>query len=58
MNNKMNIKTLKWVICLLSVQIIFAQESYTADWESIKNYEVPEWYEDAKLGFWVTWGGI
>ena len=30
--------------------------TYTPDWESLKNYEAPEWYEDAKLGFWVHWG--
>lgn len=32
------------------------EEKYEADWESLKNYEAPEWYEDAKLGFWVHWG--
>lgn len=30
--------------------------SYEPTWESLKNYEAPEWYEDAKLGFWVHWG--
>lgn len=32
------------------------KKSYEANWESLQNYEVPEWYEDAKFGFWVTWG--
>lgn len=31
-------------------------EQYEPTWESLQNYEVPEWYEDAKLGFWVHWG--
>lgn len=31
-------------------------KEYEATWESLKNYEAPEWYEDAKLGFWVHWG--
>ena len=31
-------------------------EKYDADWESLSNYTAPEWYEDAKLGFWVHWG--
>jgi len=22
----------------------------------LKNYSVPEWYEDAKIGFWFYWG--
>ena len=32
------------------------REKYEADWESLSDYEAPEWYEDAKLGFWVHWG--
>ena len=31
-------------------------QQYEPTWESLKNYEAPEWYEDAKLGFWVHWG--
>ncbi|VGO18863.1 hypothetical protein SCARR_00916 [Pontiella sulfatireligans] len=30
--------------------------NYEPTWESLGNYEAPEWYEDAKLGFWVHWG--
>lgn len=29
---------------------------YLADWESLKNYNVPEWYYDAKFGIWTHWG--
>src|SRR5246500_4143973 len=29
---------------------------YRADWESLKNYEVPEWYKDAKFGIFIHWG--
>ena len=32
------------------------QKQYKPEWESLMNYEVPEWYADAKLGFWVHWG--
>lgn len=32
------------------------QKKYQANWESLQNYTAPEWYEDAKLGFWVHWG--
>ena len=37
----------------------FAAEAagrYTYDAESLVNYEVPEWYQDAKLGVWPIWG--
>ncbi len=29
---------------------------YQSSYESLKNYAAPEWYEDAKIGFWVHWG--
>lgn len=31
-------------------------ETYAPEWESLENYTAPEWYEDAKLGFWPIWG--
>lgn len=29
---------------------------YSADWESLKQYEVPEWFRNAKFGIWAHWG--
>ncbi len=29
---------------------------FEATWESIRNHEVPEWFDDAKLGIFVHWG--
>jgi alpha-L-fucosidase len=49
-------KTLLIVAVLVMTLTASAQQIYQADWESLKNYEAPEWYEDAKLGFWVHWG--
>jgi len=31
-------------------------KTYASNYESLKNYSAPEWYEDAKIGFWVHWG--
>lgn len=32
-------------------------EVFQADWENIaENYEVPEWYRDAKFGIFIHWG--
>ena len=31
-------------------------EYYEPTWESLQDYQAPEWYEDAKLGFWPIWG--
>ena len=30
---------------------------YTADWESMDGYPVPEWFDDAKFGIFIHWGG-
>ena len=31
-------------------------QKYEATWESMKQYEVPQWYEDAKFGIFIHWG--
>jgi alpha-L-fucosidase len=29
---------------------------YRPDWETLRNYEIPQWYKDAKFGIFITWG--
>jgi len=29
---------------------------YEANWESLKSYQVPKWYRDAKFGIFIHWG--
>lgn len=29
---------------------------FRADWESLKNYQAPDWYKDAKFGIFIHWG--
>jgi alpha-L-fucosidase len=29
---------------------------FRPDWESLKNYQVPQWYKDAKFGIFIHWG--
>lgn len=29
---------------------------YEANWESLKQYEVPTWFQDAKFGIFIHWG--
>jgi alpha-L-fucosidase len=33
-----------------------ASQRYEPSWESLKRYEVPEWYRDAKFGIFIHWG--
>ena len=29
---------------------------FRPDWQTLSNYEVPEWYKDAKFGIFIHWG--
>ncbi len=30
--------------------------AFRPDWQSLSNYQVPEWYKDAKFGIFIHWG--
>lgn len=44
------------ILVILLSNVVWAQKEYQPNWESLQNYNAPEWYEDAKLGFWPIWG--
>lgn len=33
-----------------------AEDKFRPDWNSLKQYSVPEWYRNAKFGIWAHWG--
>lgn len=33
-----------------------AQGPFKPSWESLKQYQVPDWFRDAKFGIWAHWG--
>ena len=35
---------------------VAAQGPFLPKWESLKNYEIPAWYQDAKFGIFIHWG--
>ena len=35
-----------------------ARGPFNPTWESLKQYKVPEWYQNAKFGIWAHWGYI
>src|SRR6476619_5656878 len=37
-------------------QPVTAQERYQATWESLKQYQTPDWFRDAKFGIFIHWG--
>ena len=53
-------KTVLFVSIFLALNLCDAKgqtpKYYQANWDSLKNYQVPEWYYDAKFGVWPIWG--
>ncbi len=50
-------------VFLLSSLLVFAinchllaQDRFQPTWESLKKYECPEWFRDAKFGIFIHWG--
>ncbi|OJY84515.1 MAG: alpha-L-fucosidase [Sphingobacteriales bacterium 44-15] len=41
---------------LVSSPASHAQEKYQATWESLKTYQIPDWFRDAKFGIFIHWG--
>ena len=33
-----------------------ASGPFQPDWNSLTNYQTPEWFRDAKFGIWAHWG--
>jgi alpha-L-fucosidase len=56
----MRLKTLVFAsLAVLALQTVFCVKSrpkYKASWESLKRYEIPDWYKDAKFGIFIHWG--
>lgn len=60
----MNIK--KWLAVLAATSLFsnvlnaqlepMATGKFEPNWESLGQYQVPEWYRDAKFGIWAHWG--
>ena len=46
-----------WILILLVAMVACAKEKpYQPEWESFHQYEVPEWFKDAKFGIYFHWG--
>ena len=41
---------------LKKINHVIAQGKYKDTWESLQQYRVPKWYEDAKFGIFIHWG--
>ncbi len=41
---------------LILQQQTHAQQRFQANWESLKKYQTPDWFRDAKFGIFIHWG--
>lgn len=41
---------------MTSIEQIIADGPFQASWDSLKQYTVPVWYQDAKFGIFIHWG--
>ena len=46
---------LTMVLSLGNLSQLFAQK-FEPNWDSLKQYQCPEWFRDAKLGIFLHWG--
>nr|WP_320119468.1 alpha-L-fucosidase [uncultured Marinifilum sp.] len=50
------------LLCIVSFLLSACSESkkevgkYEANWQSLSNYKIPEWFQDAKFGIFIHWG--
>ena len=40
----------------MSCRITLPDGPFEPTWASLRNYQVPRWYQDAKFGIFVHWG--
>lgn len=48
-------KLVFWAIFILSM-LTCSNQKYEANWESLKQYNCPDWFRDAKFGIYFHWG--
>jgi hypothetical protein len=44
------------IISLTPAASLLAQQYDTTKWNTLKNYQTPEWFRDAKFGIYPHWG--
>ena len=44
------------ILCTMLALAAQQPEKYQATWESLKKYEIPDWFRDAKFGIFIHWG--
>ncbi len=56
MKKRLSVFTLLLIIIIGVLNPVNAQWRYQANWDSLKKYQVPDWFRDAKFGIFIHWG--
>ena len=46
----------EWMISFPGPGEPMAKGPFAPDWKSLQQYQVPDWFRDAKFGIWAHWG--
>lgn len=44
------------LLCCIITSTAHTQARYQAAWQSLENYQTPDWFKDAKFGIFIHWG--
>lgn len=60
MKKMIKLATVAWCMAAAAsaqlTNVPFEEGRFTADWNSLNEWECPEWFKDAKFGLWAHWG--
>lgn len=45
-----------FLVSIILPPVASAQNRYQANWDSLKKYQTPDWFRDAKFGIFIHWG--
>ncbi|MEP7371995.1 MAG: alpha-L-fucosidase [Chitinophagaceae bacterium] len=53
---KLSLSISLFFLFLVITHPLHSQERYEATWNSLKKYQVPDWFRDVKFGIFIHWG--
>lgn len=56
LKNVVSCGVIAWMVASCTSNVPVAKGDFNPDWESLKAWECPEWFKDAKFGIWAHWG--
>ncbi|WP_211324136.1 alpha-L-fucosidase [Echinicola strongylocentroti] len=58
LNLRREILSIAFICLMVFTHSLKAQAPYKPTWESLEQYKIPEWFQDAKFGIYAHWGPV